>query len=263
MLPNELLIVDTMNVVRRVYEANPAPESAEKVEHALRSLNGTLRNIEQQYPVTHRAMVMDAPGKNWRHDVYPDYKAGRTPMPQILRDGVNEYLRVLKGRGWPKWEYVGFEADDGIFSLAAAAEKVGLPTLTISTDKDVSAVLQFKGARVRDHFGDIWRDEAWCLAKFGVLPRQLQDLLALTGDPSDGIPGVDKVGVKTAAKWLQAYDTLEGVLAAAPNMTGAIGQRLRDQTDRARLSRQLTEMRRDLIPANFDWDRLKIKTPTV
>lgn len=259
MIPNELLIVDTMNVVRRVYEANPAPDSPEKVKNALRAVNGTLRHIERQYPVTHRAMVMDAPGKNWRHAIYPDYKAGRTPMPQILRDGVNEYLHLLRGQGWPKWEYAGFEADDGIFSLAAAAEKVGLATLTISTDKDVSAVLQFKGARVRDHFGGIWRDEAWCLGKFGVLPRQLLDLLALTGDPSDGIPGVDKVGVKTAAKWLQTYGTLEGVLAAAPDIPGAIGQRLRDQIDRARLSRQLTELRRDLIPANFNWDRLNIE----
>lgn len=254
---NDLLfILDAMNMFRRVYEANPAPDSEAKVEGALKAAQRTFENMLGQYPATHYILITDAPGKNWRHTLYPAYKENRSPIYEPLRLGIQAHLQRLKANGFEHLEVEGVEADDVINSVAKRASRAGLPSLTLSTDKDLVRLVEYSGCQVRDHFGAVDRTAQWCFEKFGVSPAMLPDLLALTGDTSDGIPGVYKVGVKTAAKWLQEFGSLEGVLANADSIKGKVGDNLRSQKDLARLSRQLVELRDDALPKGFSLDRL-------
>lgn len=255
-----LLNIDVMNLVRRVYEANPAPDSEAKVKGSINASLKTFNHMLRQYPATHYALVADAPGTNWRHDLYPAYKAGRKPIFEPLRQGIEHFLFILRGQGWTSLCLPGVEADDTLNSLAKLASLNGLHSLTLTTDKDMVHLLNYAGCRVRDHFGQNERTAAWCQEKFGVGPDLLQDLLALTGDTSDGIPGVEKVGPKTAAAWLLEYGSLEAVLANADKIKGKVGDNLRAQKDRAWLSRQLVEMRDDALPEQFDLNSL-IRAP--
>ena len=245
-----LLVIDGLNIIRRCYEANLAPDSVEKAQGALRSSAASIRRALQEHKPTHVVLAMDPVGQKWRHALYPAYQAKRKPMPQPLSDA----LRKTPGwRSWAQalgiagWEVPGFEADDLMSSLVAIWEEYfgdALVTL-LSTDKDLCSLVR-PNVRVRDHFNQILRDEAWVEAKFGVRPDQLLDYLALTGDAVDGIPGVDRIGAKSAAQLLQAHGTLEHVLAAAADMPGARGEALRNGVEAARLSRQLTQLRSDL-----------------
>lgn len=255
-MENLLLNIDVMNLIRRVYEANPAPDSESKAKAAVFAANKTFEHMLRSYPATHHALVADAPGKNWRHDLYPQYKADRKPIFEPLRLEIDRYLHILRGHGWFTLTVPGVEADDTMNSLARLASQQGLPSLTLTTDKDMVHLLTYPGCRVRDHFGANERTPQWCVEKFGVEPHLLQDLLALTGDASDGIPGVDKVGPKTAAKWLLEYGSLQGVLDNADKLSGKVSDNLRAQKDRALLSRQLVEMRTDVLPDDFDFAAL-------
>lgn len=251
-----LLTIDTMNLIRRVYEANPAPDSESKAKAAVFAANKTFEHMLRCYPATHHLLVADAPGKNWRHDIYPEYKAARKPIFEPLRLEIDRYLHILRGLGWYTLTVPGVEADDTMNSVAQLASQRGLPSLTLTTDKDMVHLLTYPGCRVRDHFGANERTSAWCVEKFGVEPHLLQDLLALTGDTSDGIPGVHKVGAKTAAKWLLEFGSLQGVLDNAEHITGKVGENLRAQKERAVLSRKLVEMRSDVVPQDFDFEAL-------
>lgn len=250
-----LLTIDGMNVFRRVYGANPAPDSPAKAQGSIRSSSSSLERALREHQPTHVALVMDVPGPNWRHALYPAYKAGRKRMPQELSDELYPYLERLRSEGWFLLEQPGVEADDSIGSLAREAELAGVDNIILSTDKDIAYLAQH-GARVYNHFDYLWHDAAWVLKKFGVRTAQLLDLLALTGDASDGIPGIEKVGVMTAAKLLSEYGDLETVLANASNIKGKVGERLREQADIARLSRKLTHLKTDLLTGQMDWDAL-------
>lgn len=253
----KLLTIDAYNVIRRVYGANPAPDSDEKAQACLRASRQSLRRALLEHKPTHAALVFDAEGPNWRHQVYPKYKLERKPMPAPLRDAMPYFQRELRVAKWHLLEMPGVEADDVIGSLAVEAEHAGFEEhVILSTDKDIASLVQY-GARVYNHFEQRWHDEAWLLGKMGVRPDQVLDFLALMGDASDGIPGVEKVGLKTAAKLLQEHETLEGVLSAAVNIPGALGKRLREQADIARLSRKLTELKTDLFATQEpDWSAM-------
>lgn len=254
-----LLEIDGLNILRRCYEANPAPDSAEKAQSALRSSAASVRRALQQYRPTHVVLVMDPAGPNWRHALYPQYKAQRKPMPaplfEALREGPGwqDWVRKL---GIATWEVEGFEADDLLASLTESWHKQfpDAQATILSTDKDLCG-LACNRVHVRDHFNEVLRDVDWVLAKFGVFPKQIPDYLALMGDATDGIPGVARIGAKSAASLLQEYETLEEVLQAAGDMPGARGKALREGAESARLSRQLTQLRSDL---SFDrWDEAK------
>lgn len=253
----KLLSIDAYNVIRRVYGANPAPDSEEKVDACLRASRQSLRRAILEHKPTHATMVFDAEGPNWRHQVYPKYKFDRKPMPAPLREAMPHFMNELRRTGWHLIEKPGVEADDVLGSLAVAAQGAGFDEhVVLSTDKDIASLCQY-GARVYNHFDQRWHDEAWLLQKMGVRPDQVLDFLALMGDASDGIPGVEKVGSKTAAKLLREHETLEGVLAAAVNIKGVLGQRLREQADMARLSRQLTELKTNLFADQEpDWNAM-------
>lgn len=252
-----LLLVDGLNVARRVYEANPAPESPEKIEGALRSTRSSLFRALAEHRPTHLMVAVDAPGPTWRHALNPDYKKDRKPMPELLRAGLATLWDSLRAKGWLVLEPPGYEADDVIASGANVSQACGVRCTVLSTDKDLVYLLSL-GARVYDHFGRIDRDEAWCLQKLGVKPAQVLDWLALKGDPVDGIMGIDKVGEKTAAKLLAAHGDLETILLRAQEgaVPGKLGERLREGAGIARAARQLTALKTGCFKSSFNWDKL-------
>jgi len=259
MARKKLLIIDGLNIIRRNYEAIPAPDRDIKAEGTLNSSHRSLLRAIREHEPTHCVMAMDSPGKNWRHDLYDGYKALRAPMPDVLREEINRYL-TLPGRAIKSvLSEQGAEADDIIGSLTkvARAQPDPMDVVILSTDKDMVYLLTL-GATIYNHFDYSWRDLDWCSRKFGIPPEQMPDLLALTGDPVDGVPGVAKVGVKTAAKLLTLHGDLEGVLAAASTIKGVVGNNLREQADLARLSRVLVQLKMDLFPSDFDLEQFRV-----
>lgn len=256
-LQAHLLLIDGLNVARRVYEANPAPESPEKIEGAVRSTKSSLYRALVEHSPTHLMLAVDAPGPTWRHALNPDYKKGRKPMPELLRAGLATLWDELRSKGWLVLEPPGYEADDVLASATAVAGACGVPCTVLSTDKDLVYLLSL-GARVYDHFGRIDRNEAWCLQKLGVKPEQVLDWLALKGDSVDNIIGIDKVGEKTAAKLLAEFGDLETVLLRAQEgaIPGKLGERLREGAGIARAARQLTALKTGCFKSSFNWDKL-------
>lgn len=257
-MENLLLVIDGLSIIRRVYEANPAPDSTEKAERAMVASYASLQRAVREHEPSHLALAMDAGGPNWRHDIYPEYKIDRKPMPECLRHALPVLTASVRNIGWNVLTVPGVEADDTIGSIADAADLEGIPTVVLSGDKDLVQLLRIN-ARVYDHFGSKWRDLDWCMKEFGVPPELLPDWQALNGDAVDGIPGVDGVGKVTATKLLQEYGSLEKVLQAAPGIKGAVGKRLVEQADRARLSRKLTGLKFDVFPQGIDFDEFLLR----
>lgn len=244
-----LLLIDGLNIVRRVYEAVPGDDSPAKADGAMASSWGSiLRAIAETGP-THFLAAFDAGGPTWRHELYPQYKCGRKPMPQPLRDALPGLLARLNAAGLRTLTAPGVEADDTLSTLATKAIRRGFDVVVASTDKDMCRLIH-DGVRVRDHFNSEWRDEAYVHAKYGIPSRLMGDLLALMGDETDGIPGIEGIGPKTAAKLLNEHGSLAGVLEAAFSdvapIKGAVGDKLRNQADLARMSFRLAAMRLDV-----------------
>jgi protein Xni len=256
----KLLVVDALYLVRRIYNANPAPDGLEKAQSAMVTTHHSLRRAMRDHAPTHCLLAFDAGGPTWRHALYPPYKEDRPSMPEELRFELGKYKTHLRSEGWAVAEHPGFEADDTVGSAAFTAcvsLDAEAEVVVLATDKDIACVGQY-GARVYDHFGREWHDDAWCRAKTGVGIDRLQDWLALVGDKTDGVPGVDDVGAKTAAKLLLEHGDLAGVLAAADTLKGRVGENIREQAERALLSRQLTALRLDLFGSTLDWDALRV-----
>lgn len=253
-----LLLVDGLNVVRRIYEANPAPDSAEKAQAAVRASLGSFRRAREEHSPSHSLVAFDHGGQTWRHQLFPAYKKSRKPMPAQLRAVIPLIIAELNGLGLKSIVVPGVEAEDVLGTVFRVWAKTRQDeAIVLSTDKDLAALIA-EGARVYDHFKPEWRDEAWVMAKFGVPASMLQDSLALTGDQADDIPGVEKVGVKTAAAWLTQYGSLENVIRAAGELKGKAGENLRKQIDRARLSRDLVELKTDLS-LGLTWNMLRVQ----
>lgn len=259
------LNIDGLNVLRRVYEANLAPDSDAKAAGAVRSATSSIKRALREHRPTHALALFDTAGPNWRHTLYPRYKEDRKPMPAPLREAIPFFLDNLDSLDIAHDAPEGYEADDALGAYTALWSRItgGAPCTVLSTDKDLAQLLQLLGVRIRDHFGDIWRDEAWVQAKFGVGSALLGDFLALTGDSTDGIPGVTKVGTKTAASLLNEHGSLSGVLAAADGIKGKLGERLREERDIALLSRELVSLKLEgpgLM--KFSLDDLKLPVST-
>ena len=172
------------------------------------------------------AVVFDAPGKTFRDDWYPEYKAHRPPMPDDLVLQIPALHELVRANGWPLLMIDGVEADDVIGTLAAQAKAQGIATLISTGDKDL-AQLVVPGITLVNTMSNETLDDAGVMAKFGVRADQVLDLLTLTGDAVDNVPGVPKVGPKTAAKWLAQYGSLDNVVAHADEIPGVVGENLR------------------------------------
>lgn len=254
---NTLLLIDGLNILRRCYEANPAADSVEKAESAASVAHHSMRRGLRDHNPTHAIVIFDHGGPTWRHALYPDYKIHRKPMSPYLVDELVSMKERMASAGWALMAQPGEEADDTITGVAAAARAEGEDVVVLSTDKDLVRLVEM-GVRVNNHFDREWRDAAWCEKKFGVHPRLLTDFLALMGDTSDNIPGVDGIGVKTAAKLLNDHGSLQQVLdeAAAGNIKGVVGTRLVEQRAQALISLQLASLRNAFSPLDLWWDEV-------
>jgi len=255
----KLLAIDGLNIVRRVYEASPEEDSAEKADTALRNALSSFRKMLAAHSPTHVLAAFDFGGPTWRHALYPRYREQRAPMPSFLREALPGFHEKLAGEGLHVLMLPEVEADDviGTGLMRWLAEGKG-EAIVASTDKDLHGLIAH-GALVWDHFKGEWHDDAWVRNKFGVAPELLVDLLALMGDVTDGVPGVSKVGMKTAAKLLNAYGNLDAVMAGAGILKTPIGERLRAERDTLYLSRQLVELKTD-VRLGVTWNMLAYET---
>lgn len=242
----KLLAIDGLNIVRRVYEASPEPDSDLKASIALRHAFSSFRNVLEVHAPTHVLAAFDYGGETWRHALYSRYREHRAPMPAVLREALPEFQERLRTAGVPVAMLPGVEADDVVATCVMRwlQENRG-EAIVATTDKDLH-VLIAHGALVWDHFKNEWHDDAWVRNKFGVAPELLHDLLALMGDATDGVPGVSKIGMKTAARLLNAYGSLDAVMAGAGILKTPLGERLRAERDILYLSRQLVELKTDV-----------------
>lgn len=256
-MPKKLLLIDALNVARRVYEANPMPDSPEKMQGVSRATTSSFQRALKEHQPTHLLIAVDAGGKTWRHELFPAYKEGRTPMPEELRAELDRLWEAFQLKGWKVKKQSGLEADDTLASAAGLALAQGFEVVVLSTDKDLTHLIHL-GAKVYNHFDASWRDATWCEKKMGVPPALVLDWLALTGDSSDGIPGVPGVGPKTAAKLLLEHKSLEGVILSAHLVKGKVGESLRANIPTLRLSRQLTSLRVDALEEEFDLSQLAL-----
>ncbi|HEY8027443.1 MAG TPA: 5'-3' exonuclease H3TH domain-containing protein [Burkholderiaceae bacterium] len=257
----KLLAIDGLNLVRRVYQANPDPDSAEKADAAMRVCLQSFRKLLKLHQPTHVLPAFDFGGRTWRHDLYARYREHREPMPEPLRNALPGLYGELADLGLPPVVSIPLvEADDAIATCVMRwlREQRG-DAIVVSTDKDLHALIA-DGALVWDHFKGEWHDAAWVEKKFGVAPQQLIDLIALMGDATDGIPGVEKIGIKTAARLLRSYGSLEGVLAGAGILMDPMGERLRRDRELAFLSRRLATLKTD-VQLGVTWKMLAYQDP--
>ena len=204
-----------------------------------------LRSLLTEYDPEMIAMVFDARGKTFRHELYADYKANRPSMPEELAAQVEPLHALVRAMGLPLLQVEGVEADDVIGTLAAQASDAGMHTVISTGDKDMAQLVD-EHVTLVNTMSNTTLDTAGVVDKFGVTPVQIIDFLALTGDSSDNIPGVPKCGPKTAAKWLAEHGTLEQLIAHADEIKGKVGEHLRASLEQLPLARELTTIRRDV-----------------
>ncbi|WP_297528179.1 DNA polymerase I [Thiohalobacter sp.] len=244
--PTPVVLVDGSSYLYRAYHAlPPLTNSRGEPTGAVYGVTNMLRRLLKDYPDAHVAVVFDAKGKTFRDEMFEDYKAHRPPMPDDLVAQIEPLHEVVRALGFPLLEVPGVEADDVIGTLARVAAEAGHPVIISTGDKDMAQLVDDRVTLVNT-MNDTRLDAEGVREKFGVGPERIVDYLALVGDTSDNIPGVPRVGPKTAAKWLNQYGSLDGIIAHADEIKGKVGESLREHLDDLELSRRLATIRRDL-----------------
>ncbi len=258
--PRKLLLVDGSSYLYRAFHALPplTNSKGEPTGAVLGVLNMLLKLVRELEP-GHVAVVFDAPGKTFRDDLFAEYKAHRPPMPDDLRAQVGPLLEAVEALGLPLLRVAGFEADDLIGTLARRGAAAGLEVVISTGDKDMAQLVDER-VRLVNTMSNTTLDRAGVKAKFDVWPEQIIDYLALVGDSSDNIPGVPKVGPKTAAKWLAQYSTLDTLLAHEHEIEGKVGESLRASREAIELSRRLATIDIE-VPAAPTIDSLVPREP--
>jgi DNA polymerase-1 len=226
-----MLLVDGSSYLYRAYHAMPdlrAPDGFPT--GAVHGMVAMMKRLREQIPAEHAACVFDAKGPTFRDAWYPEYKAQRSPMPDALVQQIEPIHEVVRLLGWPVLVVPGIEADDAIGTLARVAASSGHKVVISTGDKDL-AQLVTEDVTLINTMSNEKLDIAGVQAKFGVPPQRIVDYLTLVGDAVDNVPGVEKVGPKTAAKWIADYGSLAGVVAAADGIKGAVGENLRKALD--------------------------------
>jgi DNA polymerase-1 len=242
----DLVLVDGSSYVYRAFHAlPPLSNSRGEPTGALLGVLNMLLKFVKDYQPKRIAIVFDAPGKTFRDDLFAEYKAHRTPMPDDLRAQIEPLLTILRAQGLPILRENGVEADDVIGTLACRAAREGHTVLISTGDKDMAQLVNGSITLINTMSNSVL-DRAGVKAKFDVYPEQIIDYLALVGDTSDNIPGIEKVGPKTAAKWLGQYGTLDNLIAHAQEVSGKVGENLRNGLEKLELSRKLATIHSDL-----------------
>ena len=247
-----LLLVDGSSYLYRAFHAMPdLRNSKNEPTGAIQGVLNMLRRLHKDYPSDYSACVFDAKGKTFRDDIYAEYKANRASMPDDLRPQIEPLHEAIKALGWPLIVEDGVEADDVIGALAKQAEREGVRVIISTGDKDISQLVN-EHVTVVNTMRDAFRrvdevlDIAGVTAKFGVPPSLIIDYLTLVGDTSDNVPGVEKVGPKTAVKWLTQYGSLDNIVANADKITGVVGENLRKALPWLPTARELITIRCDV-----------------
>jgi DNA polymerase-1 len=241
-----LLLVDGSSYLYRAFHALPELKSPRgEPTGAIHGVLSMLKRLAADHGAAARACVFDAKGKTFREDAYPEYKAHRPPMPEDLASQIEPLKEAIAALGWPVLTVAGVEADDVIATLAEDAKRQGWRCIISTGDKDLAQLVDGQVTLVNTMSNEKLDPEG-VRQKFGVTPAQIVDYLSLTGDAVDNVPGVDKVGPKTAAKWIQQYGSLDNVMAHAGEIPGAVGENLRKALDWLPKGRELLTVKRDL-----------------
>ncbi len=241
-----LILVDGSSYLFRAFHAlPPLTNSKGQATGAVYGVINMLNKLCEEYKPEHIAVVFDAKGKTFRNDLYKEYKAHRPPMPDELRDQIAPLHELVEALGYPIIVVPDVEADDviGTYAKQATAEKI--ETLISTGDKDLAQLVN-EHVTLINTMSNVIMDEAGVVNKFDVPASAIIDYLALMGDTSDNIPGVPKVGPKTAAKWLKQYGTLDNLVAHADEIKGKVGESLRENLEKLPLSKELTTIKCDV-----------------
>lgn len=245
-MPSPIILIDGSSYLYRAYHAlPPLSNSKGQATHAIYGMITMLKSLCDRYQTEKMAVIMDAKGKTFRSDLYPEYKAHRPPMPEDLREQIPFIHQIIEAMGLPLLSISGVEADDVIGTLAQQALEEKSEVIIATGDKDLTQL-------VNDHITLINTmtntkfDVEKVIEKFGLPPKQIIDYLALMGDASDNIPGLPKVGPKTAVKWLNTYGSVESIIENASKITGKVGESLRSHIDILLLSKKLVTIKTDV-----------------
>jgi len=255
-----LILVDGSSWFYRAFHAlPPLTNSKGQPTGAVYGVANMVKKLIKDYQPEHIAVIFDAKGKTFRDALYPAYKANRAPTPPDLSVQFTPLINLLKAMGLPLLIIEGVEADDVIGTLAVAATAQQKKMLISTGDKDMAQLVN-EYVTLFNTMNDTTLDIEGVTTKFGVAPHQIIDYLTLVGDTIDNIPGVNKCGPKTAAKWLQEYHTLDNLMENASNIGGKIGEYLRDSLSNLPLSKQLVTIKTD-VPLPVTLDELNAKAP--
>ncbi|MFT0167790.1 DNA polymerase I [Paraburkholderia mimosarum] len=239
-----LLLVDGSSYLYRAFHAMPDLRGPDgEPTGALYGIINMLRRMRKDVTAEYSACVFDAKGKTFRDDWYPEYKANRPSMPEPLAAQIEPIHTAVRALGWPLLMIEGVEADDVIGTLACQAEKLGMKVIVSTGDKDLAQLVTDHVTLINTMTNETL-DREGVIAKFGVPPERIIDYLSLIGDTVDNVPGVNKCGPKTAVKWLTQYDSLDGVIAHADEIKGAVGGYLRDALEFLPMARKLVTVER-------------------
>ncbi|MEX2354177.1 MAG: 5'-3' exonuclease H3TH domain-containing protein, partial [Gammaproteobacteria bacterium] len=246
MTKKSLILVDGSYYLFRAYHAMPAfTNSSNEPTGAIYGVINMIRKLFQDYQPDYFAVVFDAKGKNFRNDWYPEYKATRPPIPEDLARQIEPLHEIIRAEGYPMLIIDNVEADDVIATLAKRAEKKNLKTIVSTGDKDLAQIVN-ENIHLINTMTNRLLDPEGVVDKYGVEPERIVDYLTLVGDSVDNIPGVPKVGPKTAAKWLKEYGSLDQIILSADKIGGKVGENLRASINILPLGRKLVTLRSDL-----------------
>ena len=248
-----VILIDGSSWLYRAFHALPrltAPDG--QPTGAIYGMGNMLRKLLKEYDPSNIAVVFDPRGKTFRHDLYAEYKANRPPVPPELSAQFEPLCELVDLLGLPRLQISGFEADDVIATLARQAANAGRKVMIVTGDKDLAQMVD-SNISMLDTMKGILFDPAGIKEKYAVEPTQIIDWLTLMGDTSDNVPGIPGVGAKTAAKWLDSYGSLDGIVAHADDIKGKIGEKLRAHLDQLPLSRELVTVKDALeLPTQAD-----------
>ena len=252
-----IILVDGSWYLYRAYHALPPLMTSNKQPTgAIRGVISMIKKIIQDHPNSPLAVVFDSKGKTFRHEIYKEYKANRPPMPEDLIEQIEPIYKIIKALGITLISEKGVEADDVIGTLAKEASEKKLNTMISTGDKDMTQLIGPFVKVVNTMSGELL-DETGVEKKFGVMPYQIKDYLALIGDTSDNVPGIEKVGPKTAVKWLKDYQSVENLIKHSKNLPGKVGENLRNGIEQLKLSKELVTIKLDLS-LDVGIDNLKV-----
>ena len=265
-MKKNLYIVDGSSYVYRAFHAMPPlTTSSGRPTGAIKGVSNMMMNLRNENDGSSIITVFDAKGKTFRSDIYSNYKANRPPMPDELRLQLDPIKSICKAIGFPIVEIEGVEADDVIATIVKIAKEEGYSCVISSLDKDLMQLVEDPDVSMINTMTNKKFNEKDVIEKFGVKPNQIRDMLALVGDSSDNIPGVPKVGQKTAAKWLNEFGDLKSIKENAPSIKGVVGENLRNSLDDLDRNIDLVSLKQDvdikvkfsdLLTLNPDYDEL-------